>query len=82
MPSSLLLASIRHSFCRYLESAGGHRWLAQRIPDRALFASANQARFQVVNLKDFRNVLHSPGLVEWAEASGLWKVTTDGPLNL
>lgn len=77
----LLWAAFSFRPFRYLESAGGHRWLAQRIPDRAVFASANQARFQVANQKERRNVLHSPGLVEWAEASGLWNVTTDGPLN-
>lgn len=32
---------------RYLESAGGHLWLAQRIPDDSIFISANQGRLQV-----------------------------------
>lgn len=30
----------------YLENAASHHWLAQRIPDAAFFASANQHRFQ------------------------------------
>lgn len=31
----------------YLETASGHHWAAQRVPDDAFFVSANQVRFQV-----------------------------------
>ena len=33
--------------CRYLETASGHHWLAQRVPDDSVFVTANQGRFQV-----------------------------------
>lgn len=32
---------------RYLETASGHHWLAQRVPVDSFFVSANQGRFQV-----------------------------------
>lgn len=31
----------------YIETAGGHGWLAQRVPDDKFFVSANQGRFGV-----------------------------------
>lgn len=101
----------------YLESAGGHLWLAQRLPDDAVFVSANQGRLQVgrrglgacaaglatlgaplqgrsmqllspmaplcpapqeVDLEDKQNVLHSPGLEEFAAREGLWDPAQGG----
>jgi dipeptidase len=56
----------------YLENAVGHHWLAQRVPDNKFFVSANQGRFQEVNLADTENVLSSPGLDEFAADAGLW----------
>ncbi|KAI7838073.1 hypothetical protein COHA_008156 [Chlorella ohadii] len=56
----------------YLENAAGHHWLAQRIPDDRFFVSANQGRFQEVDLSDTENVMSSPGLAEFAADTGLW----------
>ncbi len=31
----------------YIETAGGHHWMALRVPHDSFFVSANQGRFQV-----------------------------------
>ncbi len=64
----------------YLETASGHHWLAQRIPDQAVFVSANQGRFQQVNLNDPMQVLASPGLLDFAVKNGLYD-PAQGPFN-
>ncbi len=56
----------------YLETASGHHWLAIRIPDEAYFVSANQGRFQQVDLGDPMNVLASPGLMEFLNKNELY----------
>lgn len=56
----------------YLESASGHQWLAQRIPDDMYFVSANQGRFQEVDLTDPMKALSSPGLVGFAAKNKLF----------
>lgn len=56
----------------YLESASGHQWLAQKIPDDMYFVSANQGRFQEVDLSDSMNALSSPGLVNFAAKNKLF----------
>lgn len=69
----------------YLENAAGHHWLAQRLPDGSFFASANQHRFQEVDLKaantDGSAVLASEGLQEFAVAAGLWAGDADATFN-
>ncbi|RKP53616.1 C69 family dipeptidase [Pararobbsia silviterrae] len=56
----------------YLENAGGHEWLAQRIPDDSYFVSANQSRLGSVDFNDTANVLSSPNLEQWAADHGLF----------
>ena len=56
----------------YLENAGGHQWLAVRLPDNAYFVSANQSRLGEVNLSDTRNYLASPTLISFALKKGLY----------
>ncbi|PSC67957.1 peptidase C69 [Micractinium conductrix] len=65
----------------YLETGSGHHWLAQRVPDRAFFVSANQGRFQDVDLSDASSALASPGLLQFAERAGLWDPSSGEPLN-
>lgn len=65
----------------YLENAGGHQWVAVRIPDNAYFVSANQSRLGIVNLTDTKNYLASPNLVEFAKEKGLYNPATDGKFN-
>lgn len=64
----------------YLETASGHHWLAQRIPDQAVFFSANQGRFQQADFDDPMQTLASPGLLEFAVKNGLYD-PTKGPFN-
>ncbi|KAL4437238.1 hypothetical protein ABPG75_004377 [Micractinium tetrahymenae] len=54
----------------YFETASGHHWLAQRVPDGSFLVAANQGRFQEVDLSDPANVLHSAGLADFAAGLG------------
>ena len=65
----------------YLENAGGHQWLAQRIPDDSYFVSANQSRLGVVDLTDHENVLSSPNLDRWAIQHGLFDAKSGQDFN-
>ena len=65
----------------YLENAGGHQWLARRVPADDYFMSANQGRYQDVNLNDGENVLYSPTLFEFAEKNNLEEVTSKDNFN-
>lgn len=65
----------------YLETASGHHWLAQRIPRHAVFVSANQGRFQEVDLADQSSAIASPGLVEFATKAGLYDPDAGRPFN-
>lgn len=56
----------------YLENAGGHRWLACRMPDDKYFVTGNQSRFRHYDPNDHENFLASPDLIEWAAANGLY----------
>jgi len=57
----------------YFETASGHHWLARKLPNHAYFVSANQGRFQEVNLKATRTTLASPGLRRFAIQHDLWE---------
>ncbi|AXA34543.1 C69 family dipeptidase [Francisella adeliensis] len=57
----------------YLENAGGHNWVAVKIPADKYFVSANQSRIGVIDLGDKENVMMSPGLVSFATEHGLYK---------
>lgn len=65
----------------YLENAGGHQWLAVKIPDDVYFVSANQSRLGKVNLSDSKNYLSSPQLISFAEKNGLYNAKNDGEFN-
>lgn len=65
----------------YLENAGGHQWLAVKIPDNSYFVSGNQSRLGKVNLKDTKNYLSSPNLITFAQDKGLYNPKVDGEFN-
>ena len=46
----------------YMETGGGHQWVAERIPDDAYAVVANQTAIQNVNFNDRRNFMWSPYL--------------------
>ncbi|GMN89942.1 C69 family dipeptidase [Francisella sciaenopsi] len=56
----------------YMENAGGHEWVAVKIPDDKYFVSANQSRIGTINLNDKQNVLSSANLVSFAKDNGLY----------
>jgi dipeptidase len=65
----------------YLENAGGHHWLAVRVPNDKYLVSANQSRLNTVNLADSANYLASPKLIEFATHHGLYDAKRDGQFN-
>lgn len=56
----------------YLENAGGHRWLACKMPRDQYFVTGNQSRFREYDASDSENYLASADLVEFAQENGLW----------
>ena len=54
----------------YLENAGGHRWLAKKMPSDKYFVSGNQSRYRDY---DPENDLASADLVEWARENYLFE---------
>lgn len=63
-------------------------WVAQRIPDDAICAHANQSRIGKFNMKDKKNVLHSKNVIAYARKMGWftgkdadfsWKYTYAAP---
>ena len=57
----------------YLENAGGHRWLACRMPSDSYFVTGNQSRFRTYDPSDSANFLASADLIQFAEDKGLWE---------
>lgn len=55
----------------YFESAGGHQWVAQRIPDDAYAVVANQMAIQVIDFTDADNFLYKADLHEFVAANHL-----------
>ena len=64
----------------YLENAGGHEWVAMRVPDDSYFVSANQGRIQKINLSDANNFRSSPDLIGFATKHDLYNAA-DGEFN-
>jgi dipeptidase len=64
----------------YVESGGGRTWAAVRVPDDEYWVQANAYRIGEIDPKDERNVLTSPGLLEFAEEHGLWD-PEEGPFS-
>ena len=48
-------------------------WVAQRIPDNAICAHANQSRIGRFNMNDKQNVLYSKNVVSFARSKGWFK---------
>ena len=65
----------------YLETASGHHWVAQRLPEAAYFVSANHGWFQDIDLSDTMNVAASTGFVSFLQKHHLYN-PSEGPVNL
>lgn len=55
-------------------------WVAQRIPDNAICAHANQSRIGRFNMKDKKNVLYSKDVVKFARQKG-WYTGKDADFS-
>lgn len=55
-------------------------WVAQRIPDNAICAHANQSRIGRFNMKDKKNVLYSKDVVKFARQKG-WHTGKDADFS-
>ncbi len=56
----------------YLENAGGHRWLACKMPSDKYFVTGNQSRFRTYDPEDKENFMASSDLMDFAREHGLW----------
>ena len=56
----------------YLENAGGHRYLACKMPRDRYFVTGNQSRYRDYDPKDNENFIASKDLIEFAEKNKLW----------
>ncbi len=57
----------------YLENAGGHRYLACRMPQDKYFVSGNQSRYRRYNPADKENYIASKDLIEFAQQNALFE---------
>ncbi|GHP12772.1 dipeptidase [Lentilactobacillus fungorum] len=55
----------------YMETAGGHHWVAQRIPDDAYVIAPNQTGIQEVKFDDPDNFMYSADLLKFVEKNHL-----------
>ncbi|WP_412990358.1 C69 family dipeptidase [Pediococcus siamensis] len=55
----------------YMETAAGHQWVAQRIPDDSYAVVANQLAIQEIDFEDQDNFLFVPGLKEFVTQNHL-----------
>lgn len=56
----------------WLEIAPGNHWIATRVPDDEVSVRPNAFGTHNVDLTDKFNVMHSPGLAEYAREQGWW----------
>ncbi|MDD3395740.1 MAG: C69 family dipeptidase [Acidaminococcaceae bacterium] len=56
----------------YLESAGGHRYLAVKVPDNKYFVTGNQGRLRDYDPQDRANYMGSKDLISFAEKHNLY----------
>ena len=64
----------------YLENAGGHRYLACKIPDDVYYVSGNQSRYRVFDPNDKENFIASKDLIPWAMEKGI-HAPTNSPFD-
>ena len=69
----------------WLESIGGHHWIARRVPDDCYVTVPNQQGIDFFDLKDAfgekRDHLCSPDLIDWMERHHLDRTPDAGPLK-
>lgn len=60
-----------HDEAWYMETGGGHNWVAQRIPDDSYAVIANQSAIQDVNFDDPDNYMWSPNIQKFIKDNHL-----------
>jgi len=65
----------------YLENAGGHRYLACKMPEDKYFVSGNQSRYRKYDPKDKRNYIASKDLIEFAIENKFYDPKKDGEFD-
>jgi len=63
------------------DDAPGAFWVAQRVPDGHVAASANHPVIDQINFNDPENFLFAPGIKEYAIAQGWWKADSKEPFS-
>lgn len=64
----------------FMETVGGHHWIAQRLPDDTYAAVPNQLGIQLIKFDDPENFMYSADLPEWVAENNL-NLSFDGKLN-
>ncbi|MDY6821308.1 MAG: C69 family dipeptidase, partial [Deferribacterota bacterium] len=64
-----------------MEIYGRDIWVAFKLPDNAVFVSANRARINEINLSDEENVLYSPNLISFAVRQGWYDEKSGEPFR-
>ncbi|MCY9806834.1 C69 family dipeptidase [Lentilactobacillus senioris] len=64
----------------YMETAGGHQWVAQRIPDDSYAVVSNQLAIQEIDFNDHENFMWAPSIVEFVTKNNL-NPALDGSFN-
>lgn len=60
-----------------IEFYGGKIWVAVRVPEGAVFVSANRARINKFDFDDHENYMCTPNIREWAKENDLWDGESD-----
>lgn len=55
----------------YMETAGGHHWVAQRVPDDAYVVAPNQTGIQEIDFSDSDNFMYPDDLQEFVDQNHL-----------
>ena len=64
-----------------MEIYGRDIWVAFKLPDNAVFVSANRARINDINLSDKKNVIYSPNLIPFAVKQGWYDDKSNKPFR-
>ena len=59
----------------------GRHWVAQRVPDKEVAVLSNRYSIRGLNLKDRKNFLACPDLIEYAIAKGWYEPTSGEPFD-
>ncbi|MGF7436508.1 C69 family dipeptidase [Lentilactobacillus senioris] len=76
--NGILFADLNEAW--YMETAGGHQWVSQRIPDDSYAVVSNQLAIQNIDFADPENFMWAPSIVEFVTKNNL-NPALDGSFN-